>query len=696
MENIPNSGYDIEDMKNEAIAQRIKELVTELNDHAYRYYVLSQPIVSDSEYDQKFRELQKLEHDFPLLILSDSPTQRVGGTPLDGFTTVQHKMPMLSLDNAMDEAELEAFDEAVRRFLHKEGKVSDEIEYTVEYKFDGVAISLTYVDGLLVQGATRGDGTSGEDVTSNVKTIKSIPLRLRGEGRKGGTIEIRGEVLFQKEDFASLNVLRGKEGLDTFANPRNAASGSLRQLDPQETARRPLSFFAYGIGVLDSEYTPLVDASNETLSLVMHEIAALGFSISPGYKVAKGARQLVDAYREAEVTREALPFEVDGIVIKVNSIPLQQILGFRQRSPRWAVAAKFKPVEATTTLLDIVIQVGRTGALTPVAVLSPVKVGGVVVSRATLHNQDEIERKGLLIGDTVVVRRQGDVIPAVVAAITAARTGEERAFAYPQKCPECNTQVERQDGGVVIRCPNTHCPAKLHERIRHYASRDGMDIEGLGDKMVELLLEHGAVKDLPGIYYLTEEQLKSLPRMGDLSSKNLIEAIEATKTRPLDRFIFGLGVRHVGAKTALTLARYCGSMERFKALKEEELLQIDEIGPETAQAVSSFLSDPHEMAIVNQLLAAGVTPPAVIVREVTDSPFSGKTVVITGTLSSMGRKEAEDKVVERGGKVSSSVSKKTDYLVAGENAGSKLAAAEKNGVAILNEDAFLELIDKSL
>lgn len=682
-------------MNNQAVSQRIKELVTELNDHAYRYYVLSQPTISDSEYDEKFRELQELEQKHPAMILSDSPTQRVGGAPLDGFTTVLHKLPMLSLDNAMNESELVAFDEAVRRFLQKEGGGSEEIEYTVEYKFDGVAISLTYIDGVLVQGATRGDGTSGEDVTSNVKTIKSVPLRLRGDGVTSGTIEIRGEVLFQKKDFEALNSLRTKEGLDTFANPRNAASGSLRQLDPQETAKRPLSFFAYGVGVLDSDNKTLRVASGNTLSQVMHEIASLGFSISPGYKTAKGAQQLIESYREAEDEREALPFEVDGIVIKVNSIPLQQILGFRQRSPRWAVAAKFKPVEATTKLLDIVIQVGRTGALTPVAVLSPVRVGGVVVSRATLHNQDEIERKGLLIGDTVVVRRQGDVIPAVVAAITSARTGEERPFTYPLQCPECGSEVERQDGGVVIRCPNTQCPAKLHERIRHYASRDGMDIEGLGDKMVALLLEHNAVKDLPGIYRLTESHLKSLPRMGELSSKNLIEAIEATKTRPLDRFIFGLGIRHVGAKTAITLARYCSSLERFKTLKEEELLEIDEIGPETAQAVSSFLSNPDEMATLDQLLAAGVRPQEVVVKEVTDSPFSGKTVVITGTLTSMGRKEAEEKVLALGGKVSSSVSKKTDYLIAGENAGSKLAAAEKNGVTVVGEEKFLELLNSA-
>ena len=680
---------------------RIPQLVQELNDHAYRYYVLSQPIISDAEYDEKFRELQALEGEFPQLIQPDSPTQRVGGAPLDGFATVRHAMPMLSLDNAMDESELRAFDEQVRRFLVKGGEDAGEIEYTVEYKFDGVAVTLTYRDGVLQQGATRGDGTTGEDVTTNVRTIRNIPLRLgshlveegsatRGAAlHTGGVIEIRGEVLFQKKDFERLNTERTTVGLETFANPRNAASGSLRQLDSRETAKRPLSFFAYGIGELSTTYAPLRDSAELSLTAVMQEVRSLGFAISPGYRVAKGGDALVAAYREAEAAREQLPFEVDGIVIKVNSIPLQATLGFRQRSPRWAVAAKFKPVEATTVLEDIIIQVGRTGALTPVAVLTPVKVGGVVVSRATLHNQDEIDRKGLLIGDTVVVRRQGDVIPAVVAAITSARTGSERTFSMPNACPECESAVERQEGGVVLRCTNPQCPAKLHERLRHYASRDGMDIEGLGDKMVALLLEHGVVKDLPGIYTLTEETLRALPRMGELSSKNLISAIEATKIRPLDRFIFGLGVRHVGAKTAYLLAKYCGSVERFLTLSEEELLAVDEIGPETAKAVASFLARPDEVATVHTLLQLGVAPEKVAPPKSSNSLFSGKTVVITGTLASMGRKEAEVKVTELGANVASSVSKKTDILIAGENAGSKLAAAEKHGVRIMTEDELL-------
>ncbi len=673
------------------IKARVDELVSSLNEHAYRYYVLSQPTISDAEYDELFRELQRLEHAHPEYVRSDSPTQRVGGKPLEGFATVRHRIPMLSLDNAMNEEELRSFDDQVRRFLAKEGIEQSDIEYTVEFKFDGVAVALTYENGLLIQAATRGDGTIGEDVTSNVRTIKAIPLKLREESEPQGTCEIRGEVLFRKREFEALNAERVARGEESFANPRNAASGSLRQLDPQETAKRPLWFFAYGLGVVESEHRKLVDINARPLNDAMKTIESFGFSISPGFRVVRGVSQLVSAYQAAEAERDSLPFEVDGIVIKVNDTRLQKVLGFRQRSPRWAIAAKFKPVEAVTVLEDIIIQVGRTGALTPVAVLKPVRVGGVIVSRATLHNQDEIERKGVLIGDSVVVRRQGDVIPAVVAPVTAARTGNERAFKFPTRCPECESSVERVPGEAVIRCPNAKCPAKLHNRILHFATRDAMDIEGLGDKMVALLVEHNVVRDLPSLYSLRVEDLQKLPRMGELSSRNLVDGIEQSKTRPLDRFIFALGIRHVGSKTAAVLARHCKNIESFMKLTEQELLTVDEIGPETAHSIASFLSDENEQELVRALRERGVRPAEITIDQKKAATLSGKTFVLTGAFASMSRKEAEEKIVEYGGKVSSSVSKKTSFVVAGESPGSKLDNARALGVAILSEDELLKM-----
>lgn len=674
-------------------AARISELVDLLNEHAYRYYVLSQPTISDAEYDLLFRELEDLEARYPQAVRSDSPTKRVGAAPLEGFKTVRHELPMLSLDNAMNEDELLEFDERVRRFLAKEHAINlQEIEYTVECKFDGVAVSLIYRDGYLERAATRGDGTTGEDVTANVRTIKAIPLKLRAEGDLTGLLEIRGEVLFRKREFEALNQERLQRGEESFANPRNAASGSLRQLDPRETARRPLWFFAYGIGLVQSENKALSELSTQPLSKMLQAVAELGLSISPEFRVVKGAVELIEAYRRGESEREALPFEVDGLVIKVNDVALQQRLGARQRSPRWAVAAKFKPVEAITKLIDITVQVGRTGALTPVAVLEPVKVGGVVVSRATLHNQGEIERKGILIGDSVVVRRQGDVIPAVVAVVTAARDGSERSFVFPSECPRCGIAVERLEGEAVVRCPNTACGAKLHNRLLHYASRDAMDIEGLGDKMVELLIEHGLVSGIASIYELKEEQLVELPRMGELSSRNLVSAIRASVKRPLDRFIFALGIRHVGAKTGLVLAKHCGTLERFMELTHDELIKIDEVGVETAGSIVSFLSDPNESRLVRELLAHGVTPEPYRAVVVGGAKLSGLTFVLTGSFTSMTRREAEGRIVASGGKVSGSVSKRTSYVVAGDEPGSKLADAEKLGVKVISEGELLGML----
>ncbi|MFM1848883.1 MAG: NAD-dependent ligase LigA [Pseudomonadota bacterium] len=659
------------------------ELVADLSDHAYRYYVLSQPTISDAEYDRRFRELEALEARYPAERRPDSPTHRVGGAALPGFRTVKHRIPMLSLNNAMDEGEITEFNDQVERFLEKEGVAPHPIDYTVELKFDGVATSLTYKEGLFTEALTRGDGYEGEDITANVRTIKSVPLKLRGENLPT-LVEVRGEVLFFKDDFERFNDSRVKSGEEPFANPRNAAAGSLRQLDSTVTAKRPLAFFAYGFGAVEGGALP--PAHSQFIAYA----AELGFRTSPFFKRCRGVGELIAAYRDAGAARATLPFEVDGIVMKVDAIALQERLGFRQRSPRWAIAAKFPPVEENTKLLDIIVQVGRTGALTPVAVLKPVTVSGVVVSRATLHNEDEIRRKGLMIGDTVVVRRQGDVIPAVVANVPAARTGDEREFTFPNECPECGTPVERPVGEAVTRCPNPRCPAQIGQRILHYASRNGADIRGLGDKMVELLLEHSLINSVADIYTLTTERLEALPRMGELSSQNLIEAIEKSKKLPLNKLIFALGIRHVGERTALALARHTRSIERFLTLTEEELLGVEEIGPETARSVAEFLKRDDEAAMVRRLLSYGFTLSAP--EEAVSEDLAGKTFVVTGTLEGMSRKEAEAAIMARAGKVSGSVSKNTAFVVAGSEPGSKLEKAQELGVPVLGEAEFRALL----
>lgn len=663
------------------IDKKILTLVAELNDHAYRYHVLSQPVISDAEYDRKFRELEALEAKYPNLVRPDSPTKRVGGKPLEGFSTVHHAVPMLSLSNAMGADELREFHEQVERFLAKDGVSADKLVYTIELKFDGVAVSLAYRDGVLVQGATRGDGYDGEDITQNIMTIKSVPLRLRGDIPLPSYLEFRGEVLFLKNDFERFNEERVAAGEEVFANPRNAASGSLRQLDPSMAARRPLSFFVYGIGA--SENVDLPQTHHEGIIFAKK----CGFQLSPIFEKVQGVQELLSAYRRAEEARASLPFEVDGVVVKVDSVALQQGLGFRQRSPRWAVAAKFPPLEENTKLLDIIVQVGRTGALTPVAVLEPVRVGGVVVSRATLHNEDEIKRKDLRIGDTVVVRRQGDVIPAVVAHVPGTRDGSERMFHFPKECPICESPAVKSEGEAVSRCTNPRCPAKVQQKLLHFASRGALDIEGMGDKMVALLLQHGLLKDIPSIFSLRFEDLKELPRMGEQSSKNLIDAIEKSKHVSLERFIFALGIRHVGERTALSLAGHCGSIEKFMTLSEEELLSINDIGAETARTIGSYLADESEMALLRRLLGSGIvfSRPA---RPGAGAPFDGKTFVLTGTLDSLTREQAKERILALSGTVSSSVGKKTDYVVAGRDAGSKLEKARELGVKVIDEEEF--------
>jgi len=675
-------------MKPSDAALAIKKLIDELNDHSYRYYVLSKPIISDAEYDRLFRELEAIEAKFPDAVRPDSPTRRVGASPQEGFTQVQHRVAMLSLNNAMDQEEISEFDAQVKRFLAKEAPDVSSVEYVVEHKFDGVAVTLTYENGVLIQGATRGDGQVGEDVTANLRTVKSIPLSLRqvfGKDEvKPRLIEIRGEVLFLKDDFTALNREIESGGDEPFANPRNAASGSLRQLDPRETAKRPLTFFAYGFGAIEGRALPSSQAAG------IEYAASLGFRTSPFFERALSAEDLCALYGTAHTQRADLPFEVDGMVIKVNSLALQSVLGFRQRSPRWAIAAKFPPIEETTILEDIIIQVGRTGALTPVAVLTPVRVGGVVVARATLHNEDEIKRKGLLIGDTVIVRRQGDVIPAVVAPIAAKRTGKEREFIFPKECPRCGTSSVREADEAVARCPNASCPAKLLERVLHYASRNGVDIEGLGGKLVELLLEHKLITDLASLYELPADKLTELPRMGELSSENLLSAIEKSRKPPLDKFIYALGIRHVGERTATLLAKRAGSLQRFLALSEEELLTVDEVGEEIAKSLAAFLSNPDEVAVVHRLVARGVEVQEA--AQPTSNALAGKTFVLTGTLPTLSRKDAETLIMDRGGKVSGSVSKKTSYVVAGTEAGSKLVKANELGVPVLDEAGFKELL----
>lgn len=661
--------------------QRMAELVHELNEHAYRYYVLAQPTISDAAYDRLYRELETLEAEHPELVLAESPTRRVGASPLATFQTIRHREPMLSLNNAMDIGEIREFHQQVVRFLEREKPESaHSLSYTAELKFDGVALSLRYEDGLLVQALTRGDGESGENVLAQVKTVRTIPLRLRE--RIEGIVEVRGEVVFPRDAFERLNEERIVAGESPFANPRNAASGSLRQLNPAVTAERKLAFFAYGVlGVpFSGHYDTLSHAER------------WGFRISPFLRSGLSIDEVINAFKDAESLRMSFPFDIDGVVVKVDSTELQGVLGTRQRSPRWAVACKFPPIEEHTILRDITVQVGRTGVLTPVAILEPVRVGGVTVSRATLHNMGEIERKGLLIGDTVVVRRQGDVIPAVVAPVVAARTGAERAFSVPVHCPVCGSSVVRDVDEAAIRCMNRICPAQSAARILHYAKREAADIEGLGDKMVALLMEHGLITDIGSIYQLTAEQLESLPRMGKLSSRNLLAAIEKSKDIPLARFIFALGIRHVGERTAQSLAEYCQELPRFRALTVDELISIPDIGQETALTIAEFLADPAEINLIDKLLELGLCIQPTASRDTTATgSLTGLTFVITGTLPTLSRAEAEALIRAHGGTIASSVSKRTSYLLVGTEPGSKLRKAESLGVAIIDEAGLRRL-----
>jgi DNA ligase (NAD+) len=667
---------------------QIDNLRSEINEHNHRYYVLSEPIISDSEYDLLFRELQALEQKYPHLKSANSPSAKVGAGVQNEFTSVQHSVPMLSLDNALDTEELEAFYARVEK-LYKENGISAAPEFCVEYKFDGVALSCSYRNGEFTRAATRGDGYSGEDISENVRTIKSVPLQLRQIDQSSVTsadidIEVRGEVLFLKSDFDKLNQSRSEAGEPQFANGRNAASGSLRQLNSRITATRPLTFFAYG---LYSE-TKLNAVTHQSL---MQFAAKLGFKVSPLLQIVRSRQELVELYAQAQASRDSLPFEVDGLVIKVNQISAQDLLAYRQRSPRWAIAAKFPATEASTKLLSIEIQVGRTGAITPVANLQSVQVGGVIVSRATLHNEDEIRRKDVRIGDTVIVRRQGDVIPAVVGPVLAARTGSEEVYIFPKDCPACGSQVKKEEDEAVYRCHNPACPAQLEQRLLHFASRLGADIRGLGDKLVLSLMQNKLVGSIADLYKLEPATLAELDRMGELSANKIVKQIQDSRVIPLNRFIYALGIRHVGERASELLAKHFISLERFKLAKLEELLEIHEIGQESAKSIVSFLEDPLESKLIQDLLAAGFEVQNQQQSSL-DQSLAGKSFVLTGTLATLGRKEAEKAIAERGGKVASSVSKLTSFVVAGDEAGSKLEKAQKLGVAVLSEAKFLDLL----
>ena len=625
------------------------------------------------------RELQTLEQAHPELITDDSPTRRVGAEPLSGFGEVRHEVPMLSLDNAFDDDELGEFDRRVRERLDMES-----VDYAAEPKLDGLAVSLLYEDGVLKRGATRGDGSTGEDITLNVRTIQSIPLRLLGDGYPQ-RLEVRGEVFISHQGFRKLNEHARQQEQKPFVNPRNAAAGSLRQLDPKITARRPLEMYCYGVGLV--ERGVVADRHSE----VLRQLREWGLRVYPGIERVSGLQGCVNYYRELEKQRSSLPFDIDGVVFKVDRLDLQQRLGFVARAPRWAIARKFPAQEELTRVLAIDVQVGRTGAITPVARLEPVFVGGVTVTNATLHNEDEVRRKDVRIGDTVIIRRAGDVIPEVVSVILDKRPDDAKAFVMPNTCPVCGSDIERLEGEAVARCTGgLYCEAQRKEAIKHFASRRAMDIEGLGDKLVEQLVDQKLIEDIAGLYDLSAEDLAGLERMGEKSAQNLIKALQDSKDTTLDRFLYALGIREVGDATARILAGEFGCLDALMQATQEQLEAIHDIGPVVAQHIVQFFHQPHNQDVIARLQAAGIHWPNV--ERSTRQPLQGKTYVLTGTLSGITREEAKQKLQALGAKVSGSVSKKTTAVIAGEKAGSKLAKAEALGVPVLSEDELVALL----
>jgi len=662
-------------------AERIAELREQLNFHNYRYYVLDDPVIPDSEYDRLLRELQDLETESPDLITPDSPTQRVGFEPVAGFEEVTHLEPMLSLENAFSEEELTAFDKRVRERL----ETDRDIEYAAEPKMDGAAVSLLYEDGVLVRGATRGDGTRGEDITHNVRTIPSIPLKLLGKTFPD-VFEIRGEIYMSLEGFAELNDQARREGGKTFVNPRNAAAGSLRQLDPKLTARRPLEFYAYGIGGQKGITMP--KRHTEVLAMLRD----YGIRISPLNEVVVGVDGCQRYHERIQQRRSSLPYEIDGVVFKADRLDYQATLGFVSRAPRWAIAYKFPAHEEMTILRDVEFQVGRTGALTPVARLEPVFVGGVTVSNATLHNMDEIARKDVRPGDTVVIRRAGDVIPEVVSVVTEKRHKGARPVRLPKHCPVCGSDVVRAEGEAVARCSGgLYCPAQRKESLRHFASRRAMDIEGLGTKLIDQLVDGDVVHNPADLYRLDEETLSGLERMGAKSARNLVRALQKSKRTTLARFLYALGIREVGEVTAKSLAGHFGDIEPIRKADQDELQSVEDVGPIVAAHIEAFFHQKHNLKVIDELIEEGVEWPKESGRQNGGGRLNGKTFVLTGTLSNMTRDEAKELIESHGGKVTGSVSKKTDYLVCGADPGSKLQKAQSLGVAVLDEKDLARL-----
>ena len=664
------------------ISERAAQLRDLINRYNFLYYSADDPEVTDAEYDRLFAELKKLEADYPELITADSPTQRVGSAPLDKFTQVTHAMPMLSLDNVFDEAELTAFNQRVLDRLNTD----DVITYAAEPKLDGLAISIRYENGLLVQAATRGDGAVGEDVTENVRTIRNVPLKLHGKNIPQ-VVEIRGEIYMPKAGFEKLNQQRLANNEKLFVNPRNAAAGSLRQLDSSVTASRPLALFCYGLGELQGMERP----SSHTEA--MQIISEWGGAVSPDTQQLKGVDECLEYLHRLGERRASLSYEIDGVVFKVDDSRLQERLGFVSRAPRWAIAYKFPAQEESTQVVDIEVQVGRTGALTPVARLQPVFVGGVTVSNATLHNEDEVRRKDVRIGDTVIIRRAGDVIPEIVQVVKDKRPANAIEFVMPKHCPVCGAEVERVEGEAVARCSGgLFCAAQRKEAIKHFASRKALDIDGLGDKLVEQLVDAELIKDPADLFYLNKEQFSALERMGEKSAENLVNALEQAKNTRFARFLYALGIREVGEATARSLALHFVDLDKLTAAKEDELIEIEDVGPVVAHHIYTFFRQTHNLDVIQRLLEAGVNWPEE--KPVyANSELAGKTIVLTGTLENLSRSEAKEKLLALGAKVAGSVSAKTDYVVAGRDAGSKLNKAQSLGIDVVDEATLIQWIN---
>lgn len=681
--------------------KRAEELRREVERHAYLYYVLDQPEISDTQYDMLFRELQDLERAHPELRTPDSPTQRIGGTPLSNFQQHRHIVPMLSLDNSFSEPELRAFDDRVRKLLGTDG----DTEYYCELKLDGGSLSLTYQDGVLQTAATRGDGQTGEDVTPNAKTVRGIPITL--QQKLHGLIEVRGEVVMYKDVFVEVNKKRADRGEQILANPRNAATGGIRQLDSKLTAERKLNFFGYALGAVRLERKgkdstdeghegSVIEGLPDTQYGLLQFLKKLGFAVEKSSEVVKGIDGVLEFLEKWRTKRPSLPFLIDGVVIKVNRLDQQEELGFSNRGPRWAIAFKYPAEQAFTTLRDVVLQVGRTGVVTPVAELEPVSVSGVVVTRATLHNYDDIRRKDVRIGDTVIIQRAGDVIPEVVGPVLNKRKGDPPAPEEPTTCPECGTKLVKGEGEVALRCPNLQCPAQVAAKLRHWASRGAMDIEGLGVKSIDRFLELGLLKDVPSIYRLKDhrDELLELERLGETSVDNLLREIENSKDCPLDRLLFGLGIRFVGQRGAQDLAKAFGTLADFREAEYEQLVEVPEIGPRTAEEISTWLKQEENQKMLSELLELGLRP--VEPEKPESDHLAGQTFVFTGRLERFSREDAERLVERLGGKSGDSVSKKTTYLVAGPGAGSKLTKAESLKVKVLTEEEFLAMLPEGV